>query len=294
MFKINNFRAGNSINQTLIYIALLKLVLTVLSLFCIIFVGINLTNSYLDKLNMTKSLNNDIEKIIAQSEIPQFQNKKKLPDKGYKIIYEKNLFGVLGVAQPPTPIPVSKAVSKVPLNLVGTFILSDTDSSAIIEDPKRAIQDAFNKNDSIFGIAKLVAIYNDKVEIERDGVIEILKLDSDLEDSGTNASGDVIFIEESEIDQALSNLPVLLTQLRAVPYFKDGQAIGLRLFAIKPGSLFDKIGLKNGDILKTINGNNLGDFSQAVKLFEKLKAERNIKLSLERNREDKEYKYQVK
>ena len=87
---------------------------------------------------------------------------------------------------------------------------------------------------------------------------------------------------------------MLLTQARAVPYFKDGRSIGLRLFAIKTGSLYEKLGLKNGDILKSINGNSLGDLSQAMKLFEQLKQERSISVMLERDKQDKEFRYQIR
>ena len=87
---------------------------------------------------------------------------------------------------------------------------------------------------------------------------------------------------------------MLLTQARAVPYFRDGRAAGLRLFAVKSGSLYEKLGLKNGDILKTINGSSLADLSQAMQLFEKLKSERSIGITLERNSEDKEFKYEIR
>jgi general secretion pathway protein C len=101
-------------------------------------------------------------------------------------------------------------------------------------------------------------------------------------------------VEEAELDKGLENLPLLLTQARAVPYFKEGRSIGLRLFAIKNGSLYEKIGLKNGDILKSINGNSLGDISQALKLFEQLKQERSINLVLEREKQDREFKYTIR
>ena len=100
-------------------------------------------------------------------------------------------------------------------------------------------------------------------------------------------------VDESELNEALENIPLLMTQARAIPYFKDGKSIGLRLFAIKNGSLFEKIGLKNGDILKSINGNSLGDITQAVKLFEKLREERSIKVILERGRQDREFSYEI-
>jgi general secretion pathway protein C len=113
--------------------------------------------------------------------------------------------------------------------------------------------------------------------------------------SPSNApDGDEFVVEEAELDKGLENLPLLLTQARAVPYFKDGRSIGLRLFAIKTGSLYEKVGLKNGDILKTINGNNLGDISQALKLFEQLKQERSISLVLEREKQDREFKYTIR
>ena len=58
--------------------------------------------------------------------------------------------------------------------------------------------------------------------------------------------------------------------------------------------MYEKIGLKNGDILKTINGNSLGDISQAMKLFERLKEERSITLTLERSKQQKVYRYQIR
>ena len=86
----------------------------------------------------------------------------------------------------------------------------------------------------------------------------------------------------------------MLTQARAVPYFKDGKSIGLRLFAIKSDSIFEKIGLKNADILKAVNGNSLADLTQAIKLFETLKKERSLSLTLERTNEEKEFKYEIR
>lgn len=219
--------------------------------------------------------------------------------KDYAPIAERNIFGPIGQPSvPPTPVP-AKPVSKVPLNLVGTYISKTEPPYAIIEDQRKGAQEVFDINESIFGEAKLVAVSRDSIEIERDGQREILKLEEGAPGGGAPSGGappggEEITVDEGEIDAALGNLPLLLTQVRAVPYFKEGQPVGLRLFAIKSGSLFEKIGLRNGDILMNINGNSLGDFSQAVKLFERLKTERSIKVALERNRELKEYRYQIR
>lgn len=221
---------------------------------------------------------------------------KPVPKSDLQVIVERNIFGPLNVA--PTPAAVQqKATTKSNYKLVGTYVGAGEASSAIIEDPRKGVQEVFQLNESVFDGGKLSLIRSDRVEISAAGQTEVLLLEEGAPDSkagGPVASGDEIVVSEADVDAALANLPLLLTELRAVPYFKDGQAVGLRLFAIKSGSLFDKIGLKNGDILKSINENSLADFTQAIKLFEKLKAERSLKLQLERNKEERTFNYSIR
>lgn len=218
-------------------------------------------------------------------------------------IVSRNVFGPFAQKTSPVSATPVKPIVQVPLDLIGTYLQEKSAPYAIIEDRNKKMQDIFMVGDTVFGAAKVLSISPDRVEINRNGTTETLTIDliskrgagsADSRDGGVTSENDEYIIEETEVDKALSNLPLLLTQARAVPYFKDGQAIGLRLFAVKSGSLFEKIGLKNGDILKNINGNSLGDLSQALKLFERLKAERSLTLSLERDRQDRDLKYQIR
>ncbi len=205
------------------------------------------------------------------------------------------LFGPIGVATPSASKGPSE--SALPLSLIGVFLPDHEDHYAIIQDDKKNLQEVFGVGDSIFDAAKLTKIFPDKVEINRNGTKEILIIDSNTKAGAatTEAASEGEFtVDEAELDQALENLPLLLTQARAVPYFKDGKAVGLRVFAIRTGSLFEKIGLQNGDVLKSVNGNSLADLSQAMQLFQKLKEERSIELALERNMSEKTFKYQIK
>ena len=212
-------------------------------------------------------------------------------------IARTNIFGPLTPKNTASTTLV-KPQTKTPLVLIGTFLEKKSDPYAIIEDDKKKVQDVFNIDDTVFGEAKVVGIYTDRVELNRNGQIEILTLDDAPDFSGSSSGSDTstteISVDGAELDVALQNLPLLLTQARAVPYFKDGKAVGLRMFSIKAGSLYEKVGLQNGDILKTINGNSLSDMSQAMRLFEMLKQEKSLSVSLERNREEKEFKYQIR
>lgn len=216
------------------------------------------------------------------------------------IIVQRAIFGPLNKAVVPAAGPTPPPATPLSLTLIGTFLTGGDQPYAIIEDKKKQTQDVFIVNQSIFNQANLKSIFEDRVEIIRDGKVEVLRLDDIGGDAPATGGGiasagtDEFIVEEAEVDKALENLPLLLTQARAVPYFKDGRAVGLRLFAIKTGSLYEKIGMKNGDILKAINGNSLADLSQALRLFEQLKQERSINVVLERDRTEREFRYQIR
>ena len=240
----------------------------------------------------------DFEKKVAASNPNQ-----PLPTRNPKVregqsIQLSKLFGPIGA--PTAAANVQKpAESSLPLSLIGVFLPDNEEPYAIIQDDKKNLQDVFSPNESIFGAAKLLTIFPDKVEIDRNGTKEVLVMDSNNAAKGADVttgstSENEFVVAEDELDKALENLPLLLTQARAVPYFKDGKAVGLRLFAIRTGSLFEKIGLQNGDVLKSVNGSSLADLSQAMQLFQKLKEERSIDLALERNMVEKQFKYQIK
>lgn len=216
----------------------------------------------------------------------------------WKLVSDFTSFGPLGKAAPSAPSAAPAPKSPLMLALAGTFIAAGQEPYAIIEDKKKQSQEMFLLEQSVFGQAVLKKIMEDRVEVERNGRIEVLKLDDfgggDSGQDGISSEGDDFVVDEAELDKGLENLPMLLTQARAVPYFKDGRSIGLRLFAIKTGSLYEKVGLKNGDILKSINGNGLGDISQAMKLFEQLKQERSITLTLERDKQEREFRYTIR
>lgn len=101
-------------------------------------------------------------------------------------------------------------------------------------------------------------------------------------------------IARDEVDAALDNMSQLFTQVRAVPHFQGGKSTGFRLFAIRQGSLFDKIGLRNGDIIQEINGNDISDPSRALGLFNQLRNESNITARIIRNKEEKTLSYRLR
>ena len=102
--------------------------------------------------------------------------------------------------------------------------------------------------------------------------------------SGIKATSDSEYeVPRSEIEKSLSNLNELAMQARIVPAFKDGQAQGFKLFSIRPDSLYTKIGIQNGDVIRRINGNDINSPEKALEIYSKLRDASRIDIEIERN-----------
>ena len=85
------------------------------------------------------------------------------------------------------------------------------------------------------------------------------------------------------MDKTLANLNDVAMQARIVPAFKDGQAEGFKLFSIRPDSIYSKIGIVNGDVIKRINGFDLNSPEKALEVYSKLKEANRIDIEVDRN-----------
>jgi general secretion pathway protein C len=102
--------------------------------------------------------------------------------------------------------------------------------------------------------------------------------------SGIRATGENEYeVPRPEIDKTLSNLNDVAMQARIVPAFQDGVAKGFKLFSIRPDSIYTKIGVQNGDIIRRINGYDLNSPEKALEVYSKLKEASRIDIELERN-----------
>jgi general secretion pathway protein C len=101
-------------------------------------------------------------------------------------------------------------------------------------------------------------------------------------------------IGRRELESTVANINEVFTQARAVPFFENGKTVGFRVFAIKPGSVFEKIGLQNGDVINRVNGVELTDPTKAISLFTELQNEGHIAVDLSRNKQAKNFSYEIR
>jgi len=67
-----------------------------------------------------------------------------------------------------------------------------------------------------------------------------------------------------------------------VPHEENGHVVGVKVYGIRKSSLFGKLGLQNGDLLRTINGFDMGSPDSALEAYTKLRSASNLSVALVR------------
>jgi general secretion pathway protein C len=101
-------------------------------------------------------------------------------------------------------------------------------------------------------------------------------------------------LDRREVEQAMNDLPKLLSQARAAPHMLNGTINGYRLDYIAPTSFYEKIGVQTGDVLQRVNGVEIRDPSTMLNLLQQLKNEQIVKLDVLRNNQRSTITYELR
>lgn len=102
-------------------------------------------------------------------------------------------------------------------------------------------------------------------------------------------------IKRSDIDRLTSNLPELLKQARAVPRMGPGGTIEcFNLAEIASGSIYERLGLKLNDCIKSVNGEKIDSPAKAMELYNALRSSADsINLGIERGGRDDNFQFNI-
>jgi type II secretion system protein C len=95
-------------------------------------------------------------------------------------------------------------------------------------------------------------------------------------------SADSFLVDRAALLGQVGNMSSLLAQLRAVPEVEAGEPIGFRVFSIAKESIFRRLGLRDGDVIRRVNGTTLHDPTALLSFIQGLGNESRIALDLVR------------
>ncbi|MBI4822513.1 MAG: hypothetical protein HY791_40005 [Deltaproteobacteria bacterium] len=214
--------------------------------------------------------------------------------------------------------------SSMRVNLVSTVVSTHRPSSvATFEDPQTQDSITLRVGEQLLSEATLIEVRWRKAKVDRGGHCEYFS----IEDEGTpseatavaplptpvvaqddvkavpdmklgegikKTGNDQYEIPRQEIENVLGNLSVVATQARIVPSFQNGKPNGFKLFSIRPGSLYSKIGVMNGDVIQNINGYEMSSPDKALEIYSKLKDAQNVTVDLIRGGKTKTLTFNIR
>ncbi len=210
----------------------------------------------------------------------------------------------------PADMTPAQSLEEIPissLNLVLTGIVAaNRDSLALISvDGKE--QMPFAIGEEILNGAVLDAIYPDRAIIVRHGVRESLMLRESAPALPTSAflpasrniartpvkhlGGNNYQLSRDTITRQLQN-PKFLSQALIVPAAGGGFVVR----NIQPGSLYEQIGLKKGDVIKKVNGKTINTMNDVMNLYRQvgdINNQSNITVEISRNGRQQQLQYQL-
>jgi general secretion pathway protein C len=103
-------------------------------------------------------------------------------------------------------------------------------------------------------------------------------------------------LNRGDVQEVINNSSQLLTQVRIIPHFQKGNINdpdGFQVANIRPRSFFDTMGLRNGDIIKSVNKQPVDNPEKAFEAYQKLKEESQIEVVVRRNNKDVTLRYDI-
>ena len=91
-------------------------------------------------------------------------------------------------------------------------------------------------------------------------------------------------IDRALLDEKLQDLGALGREARVIPNYdrESGSYKGFKLIGVRPNSLYRNIGIRSGDVILQVNGEEMNSPSKALELFTKLQTSNEISLDIKR------------
>jgi len=229
------------------------------------------------------------------------QARRKLQD--YAPILKNNVFGFpAGELKPLSSSSLSTPVeiANVDIKLSGTVSWASGFGYAVVLDTSGQ-QEVYKTGDYIPGAGYLRRVDKDRIIIEagRESVEIPLAEITVLKEVGRAArvskrhgkfrrfarktSEHSYIVDQKAIESALENPKQIMTDARLLPNMVEGRQEGFVIKEIKPGGIYQSLGLKNGDVLLRVNEFDISDPETALQAFTALKGMDRVELDILRN-----------
>lgn len=202
-------------------------------------------------------------------------------------------------------VPCAPQSEPLPVELLGIIYTGNPKTNLVtVQDPDIEGADVYHEGDPIldydeYSVYRIVDSntvefrYGAK-KICRSLVVKNIALEKDA-DIAQNNNGDVIVLTQEYVNSELGKgLSKIVNTVRIVPSIENGKIEGFKIFSIQPNSLFEKIGLMNGDVVTQVNNQALNDASKGFLIYDSFQYEHQITFTIKRGAQSITRKVMIK
>lgn len=239
----------------------------------------------------------------------------------FQWITKRNIFDSTGSSEDAPKTACELVESQLPLKLTGLIYGGTAESSLVLLESTATKQaDTFVMGDMVPGDARVVGIERTRVLFQRHNCPEYLDLqepaplkrrmagskpakgaqaaatsDNVYREDGFEREGGTVKATKQWVDKALTvDFAKTLQDAKASPNMVNGEVKGFVLTRIRPDSVYEKMGLKDGDVIEAINGIELNDAARAIQTLNAVRNESNFDLQIKRDGQTQSMKLQVR
>ena len=173
-------------------------------------------------------------------------------------------------------------------DLKGTIAVDQSLGYAIVEEKGKGKQKLYRLGEMI-GSARLIRITRNTAILKSGEKELVMKIKEVAEGPlmgrsprpGGTESG--IAISRQDVTQSLGDLKSIMSQAVVRPFLNEGVQQGFVVSNIVPGSLYQKLGLKNGDVVVDVNNKRLESADDILQLVNVMQAGGSVSVNLMRN-----------
>ncbi|MHC4725910.1 MAG: type II secretion system protein N [Planctomycetota bacterium] len=234
----------------------------------------------------------------------------------YSVLVQQNIFGVTDITNVEEKSPevdefddvVTLVGEELNLELIGTVCGNTSVSRAIIKNNKNNQLGMYKTGQNIAG-ARIKSIKENAVILIHKGQRKMLTLnrigvndtknEQMLSLSAISETGKVVNpalpVQQpaEEIPTKIVHIESMLNEAAIEPFLVDGLVEGLRISDLDKIPMAKAFGLKDGDIIRHVNGHRLTSKQQAFQVFKKAKSEAVLSLDLLSDGETRELSFNL-
>lgn len=284
---------------------LANLLVLSLVIYCGVDIFYTLTGSTMTHVEIKREIKEQTKQLKTGARRRAFQH--------YQAAIDRGLFGhAEQTAKKPQDIDVDALEhAALKVALLGTVSGDEKTARAVILDKtNRGFQSLYKVGDTIQD-AEILRILRGKVVLRVGDKNQVLTMEEKPASSpgasrtrrarrpGLSASrqaraGTTITLDSAVVNKSLENITQLLSQVRVRPHYQSGRADGLMLSQVRPNSIFTRLGLRNGDIIQTIDGEEIESPDDIMDFYEELKDGSSVSLGIKRRGQTKVLNYRFR